>query len=198
MLGAGALCLLCLIPPQVTEEIPFVGWTKPIKVCSHLPVSELPVLQVNSTEAENQTGKSSSASAQALPESLTWCSTLTPQPAVLFHMLFCAASCDEEDCKKNQICEYTSTGVSNCTCASGFYGDKCEGMPAGAHGRRLGRYRGRLGFFNEELFYPTVTWSRAREEAAVMMDSCNYQNWHGLAQFTTGTRRLMLWIIGFY
>lgn len=58
MLGAGAICLLCLIPPQVTEEIPFVGWTKPFKVCSHLPVSELLVLQVNSTEAENQTGKS--------------------------------------------------------------------------------------------------------------------------------------------
>lgn len=46
---------------------------------------------------------------------------------MLFHMLFHAALCDEEDCKNNQICEYTSTGTSNCTCASGFYGVKCEG-----------------------------------------------------------------------
>uniref|UniRef100_A0A671W0Q0 Sushi, nidogen and EGF like domains 1 n=1 Tax=Sparus aurata TaxID=8175 RepID=A0A671W0Q0_SPAAU len=42
------------------------------------------------------------------------------------HALTHTASCEEEDCKKNQICEYTSSGVSNCTCAPGFYGDKCE------------------------------------------------------------------------
>ncbi|XP_029988085.1 sushi, nidogen and EGF-like domain-containing protein 1 isoform X2 [Sphaeramia orbicularis] len=36
------------------------------------------------------------------------------------------ASCDEENCKKNQICEFTSSEIYNCTCAPGFYGDKCE------------------------------------------------------------------------
>ncbi|KAE8294410.1 Sushi, nidogen and EGF-like domain-containing protein 1 [Larimichthys crocea] len=49
------------------------------------------VLEVNSTEAENQT-----------------------------------APCEDDDCKKQQICEHTSSGISNCTCAAGFYGDKCE------------------------------------------------------------------------
>lgn len=55
--------------------------------------------------------------------------------------------------------------------------------------------RKQTGVFKEELCYPTGIWSSALEEAAVMMDYCNYQNWHGLAQFTTGTSRLMLWII---
>ncbi|XP_069560144.1 sushi, nidogen and EGF-like domain-containing protein 1 isoform X4 [Brachyistius frenatus] len=36
------------------------------------------------------------------------------------------ASCVEDDCKKHQICEHTSSGSHNCTCAPGFYGDKCE------------------------------------------------------------------------
>lgn len=36
------------------------------------------------------------------------------------------ASCEEEDCKKQQICEYSSSGIYNCTCAPGYYGDKCE------------------------------------------------------------------------
>nr|XP_020465574.1 sushi, nidogen and EGF-like domain-containing protein 1 isoform X2 [Monopterus albus] len=36
------------------------------------------------------------------------------------------ALCEEEDCKKHQICDYTSLGVYTCTCAPGFYGDKCE------------------------------------------------------------------------
>lgn len=57
-----------------------------------------------------------------------------------------------------------------------------------------GRWAGReqTGVFKEELCYPTGIWSSALEEAAVMMDYCNYQNWHSLAQFTTGTSRLML------
>uniref|UniRef100_A0A3B4VL62 Sushi, nidogen and EGF-like domain-containing protein 1 n=1 Tax=Seriola dumerili TaxID=41447 RepID=A0A3B4VL62_SERDU len=57
--------------------------------------------------------------------------------ARIFHMQFdsyttscpafpSAALCEEEDCKKHQICEYTSSGLYNCTCAPGFYGDKCE------------------------------------------------------------------------
>uniref|UniRef100_A0A3P8TUL4 Sushi, nidogen and EGF-like domain-containing protein 1 n=1 Tax=Amphiprion percula TaxID=161767 RepID=A0A3P8TUL4_AMPPE len=36
------------------------------------------------------------------------------------------ALCEDEDCKKHQICEHTSSGIYNCTCAPGFYGDKCE------------------------------------------------------------------------
>uniref|UniRef100_A0A3Q4H8C9 Sushi, nidogen and EGF-like domain-containing protein 1 n=1 Tax=Neolamprologus brichardi TaxID=32507 RepID=A0A3Q4H8C9_NEOBR len=35
-------------------------------------------------------------------------------------------SCEELDCKKNQICEYTILGIYNCTCVPGFYGDNCE------------------------------------------------------------------------
>uniref|UniRef100_I3KT48 Sushi, nidogen and EGF like domains 1 n=1 Tax=Oreochromis niloticus TaxID=8128 RepID=I3KT48_ORENI len=42
------------------------------------------------------------------------------------HVFSSPASCEELDCKKNQICEYTSSGIYNCTCAPGFYGDKCE------------------------------------------------------------------------
>ncbi|XP_053708828.1 sushi, nidogen and EGF-like domain-containing protein 1 isoform X2 [Synchiropus splendidus] len=30
------------------------------------------------------------------------------------------------DCKKHQICEYTSSGTYNCTCMPGYHGDKCE------------------------------------------------------------------------
>ncbi|XP_028259487.1 sushi, nidogen and EGF-like domain-containing protein 1 isoform X2 [Parambassis ranga] len=36
------------------------------------------------------------------------------------------ALCKEDDCQNHQICEYTSSGSYNCTCAPGFYGDKCE------------------------------------------------------------------------
>ncbi|CAL8252359.1 unnamed protein product [Merluccius merluccius] len=31
-----------------------------------------------------------------------------------------------EDCGKHQICEYTSQGLSNCTCSPGFYGHNCD------------------------------------------------------------------------
>lgn len=31
-----------------------------------------------------------------------------------------------EDCKEHQICESTSAGTYNCTCAPGYHGDKCE------------------------------------------------------------------------
>lgn len=58
-----------------------------------------------------------------------------------------------------------------------------------------GQVERQTGVFEEELCYPTGIWIPALEEAAVMMDYCNYQNWHGLAQFITGTSRLMLWII---
>lgn len=82
--------------------------------------------------------------------------TLTsPPPAVLpstlptCFSLFHAASCDEDDCQKNQICEQTSAGSVNCTCAPGFYGDKCEGsVPAGAEVWGWGGGRG------AELCYP--------------------------------------------
>lgn len=36
------------------------------------------------------------------------------------------ASCGEDVCGKNQICTLTNAGTFNCTCAPGFYGDKCE------------------------------------------------------------------------
>lgn len=141
-----------------------------------LPLPELLVLQDNSTEAENQTGKSK----YIYSDSFAYC----------FHIKFdiytavcCAfphlASCEEEDCKKHQICEYTSSGISNCTCAPGFYGDKCEGI---VHLARLtltaGSWAGReqTVVFKEELCDPTGIWSSALEEAAVMMDYCNYQN----------------------
>lgn len=118
----------------------YLNEPNPLKACSCLPLSELVVLQVNSTEAENQTGKSkssySSSSAKYLHLQFV---SHTPR----CHAFTQTASCEEEDCKKNQICEYTSSGVSNCTCAPGFYGDKCEGIshsaPADAHCRQLGR-----------------------------------------------------------
>uniref|UniRef100_A0A3P9BQA7 Sushi, nidogen and EGF like domains 1 n=1 Tax=Maylandia zebra TaxID=106582 RepID=A0A3P9BQA7_9CICH len=47
-------------------------------------------------------------------------------PAAFTGTLCETASCEELDCKKNQICEYTSSGIYNCTCAPGFYGDNCE------------------------------------------------------------------------
>ncbi|XP_029904625.1 sushi, nidogen and EGF-like domain-containing protein 1 [Myripristis murdjan] len=53
--------------------------------------TELVVLQVNSTQAENQT-----------------------------------VLCEGDDCKEHQNCEYTSSGIYNCTCSPGYYGDKCE------------------------------------------------------------------------
>lgn len=98
------------------------GWTKPFKACSDLPVLELLALQVNSTEAENQTGKSRHGSSFAKDFHVQFDSHVRFS-ILLFH----AGLCDEEDCKNNQICEYSSTGTSNCTCASGFYGVKCEG-----------------------------------------------------------------------
>lgn len=41
-----------------------------------------------------------------------------------------------------------------------------------------GSWAGRelTGVFEEDLCYPTGIWSSALEEAAVMMDYCNYQN----------------------
>lgn len=151
-------------------------------------------LQVNSTEAENQTGKSKYSYSFAKIFHIHTL-ILSPHPVPAFPS---AALCEEENCKKNQICEYTSSGLYNCTCAPGFYGDNCEGIVhlaglTATAGSWAGREQTRV--FEEELCYPTGIWSSALEEAAVMMDYCNYQNWHGLAQFTTGTSRLMLWII---
>ncbi len=144
------------------------------KACSCLPLSELVVLQVNSTEAENQTGKSKYSYSFAKCSHIRFDSYTAACHAFLY-----AASCEEEDCKKHQICEHTGSGISNCTCAPGFYGDKCEGI---GHLARLtlraGSWAGReqTGVFKEELCYPTGIWSSALEEAAVMMDYCNYQN----------------------
>lgn len=63
-----------------------------------------------------------------------------------------------------------------CTCASGFFGDKCKGFCS--VGPRVGGGAGseQTGVFEEELCYPTGIWNSALEEAAVMMDHCNYQN----------------------
>ncbi|KAM9385652.1 sushi, nidogen and EGF-like domain-containing protein 1 [Pholidichthys leucotaenia] len=36
------------------------------------------------------------------------------------------ASCGQQNCNEHQICEHTSLGTYNCTCAPGFYGDHCE------------------------------------------------------------------------
>nr|XP_057928912.1 sushi, nidogen and EGF-like domain-containing protein 1 isoform X3 [Doryrhamphus excisus] len=36
------------------------------------------------------------------------------------------APCDGEDCKNHQMCEYTSSGAYQCTCAPGYFGDTCE------------------------------------------------------------------------
>uniref|UniRef100_A0A3P8UNW3 Sushi, nidogen and EGF-like domain-containing protein 1 n=1 Tax=Cynoglossus semilaevis TaxID=244447 RepID=A0A3P8UNW3_CYNSE len=35
--------------------------------------------------------------------------------------------CEDGNCTRNQICEFTDSGTYNCTCAPGFYGDQCEG-----------------------------------------------------------------------
>uniref|UniRef100_A0A7N6BGB5 Sushi, nidogen and EGF-like domains 1 n=1 Tax=Anabas testudineus TaxID=64144 RepID=A0A7N6BGB5_ANATE len=56
------------------------------------------------------------------PSAFTGTLILTSQPVILQS----AALCGEEDCKKHQICELTSSGIYSCTCAPGFYGDKCE------------------------------------------------------------------------
>uniref|UniRef100_A0A665UQD8 Sushi, nidogen and EGF-like domain-containing protein 1 n=1 Tax=Echeneis naucrates TaxID=173247 RepID=A0A665UQD8_ECHNA len=81
----------CLNGGQCIDEVANFTCICPATFTGILCETELVILQVNSTEVENQT-----------------------------------ALCAEEDCKKHQICEYTSSGLSNCTCAPGFYGDKCE------------------------------------------------------------------------
>ncbi|XP_020488730.2 sushi, nidogen and EGF-like domain-containing protein 1 isoform X1 [Labrus bergylta] len=81
----------CLNGGECIDQVANFTCICPAAFTGMLCETELVVLQVNSTEAENQT-----------------------------------APCEEEDCKKHQICELTSSGIYNCTCAAGFYGDKCE------------------------------------------------------------------------
>ncbi|XP_047442765.1 sushi, nidogen and EGF-like domain-containing protein 1 isoform X2 [Mugil cephalus] len=81
----------CLNGGECIDRVANFTCTCPATFTGTFCETELVALQVNSTEAVNQT-----------------------------------ALCEEEDCKKNQICEDTSSGVRNCTCAPGFYGDKCE------------------------------------------------------------------------
>ncbi|XP_031586368.1 sushi, nidogen and EGF-like domain-containing protein 1 [Oreochromis aureus] len=81
----------CLNGGECIDRVNNFTCTCPAAFTGTLCETELLPLQINPTEAENQT-----------------------------------ASCEELDCKKNQICEYTSSGIYNCTCAPGFYGDKCE------------------------------------------------------------------------
>lgn len=59
---------------------------------------------------------------------------------------------------------------------------------------QLGRYRADWGIWRGAVLSHR-NLDLCLEEAAVMMDYCNYQNWHGLALFTTGTGCLILWII---
>ncbi|XP_026013617.1 sushi, nidogen and EGF-like domain-containing protein 1 isoform X2 [Astatotilapia calliptera] len=81
----------CLNGGECIDRVNNFTCTCPAAFTGTLCETELLPVQVNPTEAENQT-----------------------------------ASCEELDCKKNQICEYTSSGIYNCTCAPGFYGDNCE------------------------------------------------------------------------
>lgn len=145
------------------------GGTKPFKTRSCLPLSEL-VLEVNSTEAENQTGKSK-YSLQLKPNISTRRLILTPQPVTVFFFWFFfpyAAPCEDEDCKKQQICEHTSSGISNCTCAAGFYGDKCEGIvrlaPADCSLQAAGQVESRLGYLKRSCAIPqefgALPWKR--------------------------------------
>ncbi|XP_006790497.1 sushi, nidogen and EGF-like domain-containing protein 1 isoform X1 [Neolamprologus brichardi] len=81
----------CLNGGECIDRVNNFTCTCPAAFTGTLCETELLPLQVNPTEAENQT-----------------------------------ASCEELDCKKNQICEYTILGIYNCTCVPGFYGDNCE------------------------------------------------------------------------
>lgn len=78
-------------------------------------LSEL-LLQVNSSEAENHTGE-------------VQIHTLNTYTQLGFHAAgrVSAAACNEQDCRKNQICEFVGSGTYSCTCAPGFYGDNCDG-----------------------------------------------------------------------
>uniref|UniRef100_A0A8D2ZIQ1 Sushi, nidogen and EGF-like domains 1 n=1 Tax=Scophthalmus maximus TaxID=52904 RepID=A0A8D2ZIQ1_SCOMX len=81
----------CLNGGECIDRVANFTCVCPAVVTGTLCETEVVALQLNSTEAVNQT-----------------------------------ALCEGDDCETHQICEYAGSGTDNCTCAPGFYGDKCE------------------------------------------------------------------------
>lgn len=149
-------------------------------------------LQLNSTEAVNQTGNGKCGYGEnfakivhvQLDSHTTSCDTF-------YHLQLCV---------KGMTARHTrsvNTPAPGLTTARALRASTATSVKVLRTRPTAGSWAGReqTGVFEEELCYPTGMWSSALEEAAAMIDYCNYQNWHVLAQFTTGTGRLMLWII---
>lgn len=110
---------------------------------------------------------------------------LTTQPVALFHLQPCVKTARSSRYVNTAALEPTTVHALQDTMGTSvkvLYTRPAWGLLAGSWAGSKQQTR----VFEEELCYPTGIWSAALEEAAVMMDYCNYQNWHGLAQFTTG------------
>lgn len=107
------------------------------------------------------------SSSQIFPHAV-WFLHLSLSLCFFFFFFPYAAPCEDEDCKKQQICEHTSSGISNCTCAAGFYGDKCEGIvrlaPADCSLQAAGQVESRLGYLKRSCAIPqefgALPWKR--------------------------------------
>lgn len=112
-----------------------------------------------------------------------------------------AALC--EDCKKQQICEYGASGTYNCTCAPGYYGDKCEGI---VHSPRFEAYlqaaeqvaSSRLGYLKRSCAIPqefgALPWKRLLWWWIIVIIKTDTAS-PSLLREPGNASRLMLWII---
>lgn len=83
-----------------------------------------------------------------------------------------AASCGEDVCGKNQICTLTSAGTFNCTCAPGFYGDKCEGSAPVGRGRGGGEAGGMEGGEGGDILQELWSGAAGRDRPAAFGRIC--------------------------
>lgn len=187
-----------LITPEVSQEICCVGIWMNQTLLKHVPVFRSQnwwCFRSIQLRRKTKQVKASPATAQALPNIFTSCLFLTPHTAMLWHIQ------PRVKRKTARRTRFVNTPARESPTAHVLQASTATSVKVFHTPPRLtltaGSWAGReqTGVFKEELCYPTGIWSSALEEAAVMMDYCNYQNWHGLAQFTTGTSRLMLWII---
>lgn len=160
------------IPPEVSEEICFVGWTKAFKACSDLPLLELLVLQVNSSEAENQTGKSKYSYIELCQRfsQTVWFSHLG---LPCFSLCFSTQPCvtRRKTARRTRFVNIPARESPTARVLQAFTVTSVKVLNTGRRSpQAAGQVEGQTGVFKEELCYPTGIWSCALEEAAVMMD----------------------------